>query len=186
MIFSRLSFIHKVYWCIVKHKWLGLQPIMSIFMKVQLKSFSTLVTKWRMWLSSFTCHFTPRQQLLYWRWCGPQSPYHESIWGEDIYLHAFLTSALDRGKWSTSWYGQFTPRKGNLLPTDKRMTAHQSLSGCFGEKFQVPLPLAYSLHIMQASLAQLWQWEISWLGIKHHFFYIHSVLTYQYHLVCKG
>jgi len=50
IIFSRLSFIYKVPWCMVKHKWLGLQPIMSIFMKVQPISLSTLITKWRLWL----------------------------------------------------------------------------------------------------------------------------------------
>jgi hypothetical protein len=37
-----------------------------------------------------------------WGGCGPQSPYHESIWEEEVYIHTFLTLALERGKWLTS------------------------------------------------------------------------------------
>jgi len=31
--------------------------------------------------------------------------------GADVYFHAFLTSALDGGDWSSSWPGSFTHRE---------------------------------------------------------------------------
>jgi hypothetical protein len=36
----------------------------------------------------------------------------EAYWGVEVYLHAFLYSALDGGKWSASHPGHFTPREG--------------------------------------------------------------------------
>jgi hypothetical protein len=38
----------------------------------------------------------------------------KTYWGVEVYLHAFLTSALDGGEWSTSRHGRFTPRERAL------------------------------------------------------------------------
>jgi hypothetical protein len=35
----------------------------------------------------------------------------KTYWGVEVYLDAFLTSALDGGEWSTSLPGRFTPRE---------------------------------------------------------------------------
>jgi hypothetical protein len=35
----------------------------------------------------------------------------KTYWGVEVYLHAFLTSALDGGEWSTSRPGLFNPRE---------------------------------------------------------------------------
>jgi hypothetical protein len=35
----------------------------------------------------------------------------KAYWGVEVYLHAFLTSALDGGEWSASCPGRFTPRE---------------------------------------------------------------------------
>jgi len=35
----------------------------------------------------------------------------KAYWGVEVYLHAFLTSALDLGEWSASRPGRFTPRE---------------------------------------------------------------------------
>jgi hypothetical protein len=39
--------------------------------------------------------------------------HHEmkTYWGVEVYLHAFLTSALDGGEWSASRPGRFTPKE---------------------------------------------------------------------------
>jgi len=34
-----------------------------------------------------------------------------AYWGVEVYLHAFLNSALDRGEWSASHPGLFTPKE---------------------------------------------------------------------------
>jgi len=34
----------------------------------------------------------------------------------DAQLHMFLTSALDRSEWSTSWPSRFTPREETQVP----------------------------------------------------------------------
>jgi hypothetical protein len=36
-------------------------------------------------------------------------PHYEGVWGGGIYLHSFLTPALDEGEWSASRLGHFTP-----------------------------------------------------------------------------
>jgi hypothetical protein len=41
-------------------------------------------------------------------------PSHEDVWGVEVQLHAFLTSALDGGECSTSCLGRFTPRERAL------------------------------------------------------------------------
>jgi len=40
-----------------------------------------------------------------------QAPHHEDIW---VWLHTFLTSALDGGEWSTSCLSYFTSRERAL------------------------------------------------------------------------
>jgi hypothetical protein len=35
----------------------------------------------------------------------------KTYWGVEVYLHAFLTSALDGGEWSASRPGHFTPKE---------------------------------------------------------------------------
>jgi hypothetical protein len=46
----------------------------------------------------------------------------KSYGGVEIYLHAFLTSALDGGEWSSSDPYRFTPRKKiPLYPLDKKL-----------------------------------------------------------------
>jgi len=35
----------------------------------------------------------------------------KACWGAEVQLHAFLTSTLDRGEWSASHLGRFTPRE---------------------------------------------------------------------------
>jgi len=34
---------------------------------------------------------------------------HKHVWGVEVWLHAFLTSALDADEWLASHYGRFTP-----------------------------------------------------------------------------
>jgi hypothetical protein len=60
----------------------------------------------------------------------------KAYWGVGLYLHAFLTSALDGGEWSASRPSRFSPRKESLVPIGP-----QSWSGRSGEeKNSHPLP----------------------------------------------
>jgi hypothetical protein len=58
--------------------------------------------------------------------------------GEEVQLHAFLSSALDRGKWSASLPGRFTP--GSTYPL-RRLGVPQSRSrnALAGTRIMVPL-----------------------------------------------
>jgi hypothetical protein len=48
----------------------------------------------------------------------------------DLQLHAFLTSALDGGKWPASRPGRFTPgERDRWYPLDRRLGGPQSRSG---------------------------------------------------------
>jgi hypothetical protein len=62
--------------------------------------------------------------------------------GVEVELHAFLTSALDVGKWVASRPGRFTPGEtAPLYPLDKRLGGPQSRSGRGSEEKEVlPLP----------------------------------------------
>jgi hypothetical protein len=40
-----------------------------------------------------------------------RAPCYEGVLGVEVYIHAFLTLALDRGMWSASRPGRFTPRE---------------------------------------------------------------------------
>jgi hypothetical protein len=51
-----------------------------------------------------------------WRWscsCDFLTQHHamKAYWGVEVYIHEFLTSALDGGEWSGSRPGRFTPRE---------------------------------------------------------------------------
>jgi hypothetical protein len=43
-------------------------------------------------------------------------PFHamKAYWGEEVYLHSFLSSAPDGDEWSTSLPGRFIPEKESL------------------------------------------------------------------------
>jgi hypothetical protein len=51
----------------------------------------------------------------------------KAYWGVEVYLHAFLTSALDGGGWSGSRPGSFT--QSPWYPLDRRLGKPQSCSG---------------------------------------------------------
>jgi len=40
-----------------------------------------------------------------------QPSHHEDLWRMEMYLHTFLTSALDGGEWSVSRLGRLPPGK---------------------------------------------------------------------------
>jgi hypothetical protein len=68
----------------------------------------------------------------------------KTYWGVEVYLHAFLISALDGGEWSTSRPGRFTPRE--------RASATHPIGGWLGPraildavvKRKIPSPLQES------------------------------------------
>jgi hypothetical protein len=43
----------------------------------------------------------------------------EAYWGVEVYLHGFLTSTLDGGKWSASRLGRFTPPLRERAPVTR-------------------------------------------------------------------
>jgi hypothetical protein len=51
-----------------------------------------------------------------------------------MYLHSFLTSALEGDVWSTSRPDRFTPRSEPHAQFSRRLGGSQSRSGPFGEK----------------------------------------------------
>jgi hypothetical protein len=63
--------------------------------------------------------------------------------GVEVYLHAFLTAALDGGEWSASCPAVLLvqPGKNYRYPLDRRLGEPQSWSGHGGEKERsLPLP----------------------------------------------
>ena len=63
--------------------------------------------------------------------------------GVEVYLHSFLTSAVDGGEWSTSRPGRFTPLKERWYVSNRRLGMPQSQSRRFGED-KILLPRAES------------------------------------------
>jgi len=61
-------------------------------------------------------------------------------WGMEVYLHAFLTSAVDGGEWSASQTNHFINGvKSSQYPLDRRLGGPQSQSECDGEeKYEPP------------------------------------------------
>jgi hypothetical protein len=43
---------------------------------------------------------------------------HKCVWGIDVQLQLFLTSALDGGEWLASDYGRLSPGEELLAPTE--------------------------------------------------------------------
>jgi hypothetical protein len=77
----------------------------------------------------------PRVSLLKVKGNGEVVTVMKAHWGVEVYLHAFLTSALDGGEWSASCPGRFTPRKKEpLVPIGRRLGGLQSRSGRGGEE----------------------------------------------------
>jgi len=57
----------------------------------------------------------------------------------EVQLHAFLTSVLEGGEWSTSHLGHFTPwGKSSEYPLDRRLVGPQSWSGHSGKDKKIP------------------------------------------------
>jgi len=50
----------------------------------------------------------------------------KAYWGVEVYLHAFLTFALDGDEWSASRSGRFTPRE--------RTPGTHCIGGCMGPR----------------------------------------------------
>jgi hypothetical protein len=84
----------------------------------------------------------------------------KAYWAVEVYLHAFLTSALDGGEWSASRPGCFTP--GRTPDIHWRRGGHRSRFGRGGEeKNSQPLP-GLEPPIIQP-VAQRYTTELSWL-----------------------
>jgi hypothetical protein len=61
--------------------------------------------------------------------------------GMEVYIHEFLTSALDGSEWSASRPGRFPPRENPRYLLDRGLGGPQSQSGHGGEgKNSQPLP----------------------------------------------
>jgi hypothetical protein len=74
----------------------------------------------------------------------------KAYWGGEVYLHAFLTPALDGGEWSTSRPGRFTSRERAICyPLDRRLGVPQSRSGDGGEEKSSQLLLGLEPPIIQ-------------------------------------
>jgi hypothetical protein len=67
----------------------------------------------------------------------------KTYWDVELYLHTFLTSAVDGGEWSASRPGHFIPRgKNPRYPLDRMLGGSQSPSGRNGGREKIPsLPL---------------------------------------------
>jgi hypothetical protein len=62
----------------------------------------------------------------------------KAYWGAEVWIHAFLTSALDGGEWTVSRPGRFTPGNEPLVPYPPY--GPQSWSGRGGEEKIPSLP----------------------------------------------
>ena len=103
------------------------------------------------------------------------------IGGEEVYLHSFLTSALDSGEWLTSPPpGSYTPEKEPRYPMNRRLGGPSSQTGHF-----VPigtrtpdLPASSFVAILTklipslATLQARWNlksWQLWWFKTCQHF-----------------
>jgi hypothetical protein len=64
----------------------------------------------------------------------------EANWGVEVYLHVFLTSALDGSQWSASSPGRFTPREITLVSIgyEAGWATEPVWTREWGEKFPAP------------------------------------------------
>jgi hypothetical protein len=80
--------------------------------------------------------------------------------GVEVWLHTFLTSALDGGLWSTSHPGRFTPEERARCPLNMGLDRPHSQSGRCGEGKTLPYresnPGRTSRYILSA-------WDRVWL-----------------------
>jgi hypothetical protein len=84
----------------------------------------------------------------------------KAYWGVEVYLHAFLTSALDLGEWSAS--RPYPQGKSPCYPLDKRLDGLQRRSGRGGNEtnsqplqgLEPPIiqPVAQIINAMSSSL----------------------------------
>jgi hypothetical protein len=82
-------------------------------------------------------------------------------WGVEIWLYAFLTSALDGGKWSPSCRGLFTPAgRRPCYPLDRRLGEPQSRYRRGGEEKNSQSPPGLEPTIIQP-VAQRYTTELS-------------------------
>jgi hypothetical protein len=72
-----------------------------------------------------------------------------------IWLHAFLTSALERGEWSVSRFGRFTPEKRTPDPLDRRLGGPQSRSGRCDEEKILPCLLFMKIIVIMIIITKL-------------------------------
>jgi len=67
-----------------------------------------------------------------------------------LYLHAFLTFAINVAKWLASCSSHFTPKKTPQHPLSKRLGALQSWSACSGEYNNLLVPATNQTMIPQS------------------------------------
>ena len=113
--------------------------------------------------------------------------------GVPVELHSFLTSALDRGKQSTSCPGLFTPRQEPQHPLNRRLGGQ---SGHFGNKKNLFPLLGYEPHIIQPVTQALCRlcYPGSGTVLKHHWTPTHPTNTvcdhytwwYKYRVIHKS
>jgi hypothetical protein len=77
-----------------------------------------------------------------------EAPHHADVWEVEVYLHAFLTSALDGAEWLASHPGCFTLHESTPVPTGKEagwaqagmdVVAKRNVSSCWESNPSCPL-----------------------------------------------
>jgi hypothetical protein len=69
------------------------------------------VNRWNSVFSRFIQDMTLVKVMVKFSLCLTKNQAMKRIGGVEVYLHTFLTSALDGGEWSASRPGLFTPRE---------------------------------------------------------------------------
>jgi hypothetical protein len=95
--------------------------------------------------------------------CVIKYRYMGTYGGVKIYLHVFLTSALDGGEWSASRPGRFTPGGKSLrYPLERRLDGPQSWSERYGDERNLltlpgikPWSLAHPARSLVTTLADI-------------------------------